>query len=94
MALTITQKLRESLNGKAFRVYEIVHDGSVLSISAGSMDMNYIEAIVGHSVYASMAAPASQIMGLLKVSINAANSGVTWSETEANAKSYLIVIGW
>lgn len=94
MALVITQKVRESLNGNAFRVYEIVHDGTILSISAGSMDMNYIAAIMGHSVYQSMAAPASAIMGLMRVSINASNTGVTWLETEANAKSTLAVIGW
>ncbi len=94
MALTITQKLRESLNGRAFRAYEIVHDGSVTSISAGSMEMTQIECIVAHACYLSMDAPASVLMGLLRVSINAANTGVTWNEVEANAKSYLTVIGW
>jgi hypothetical protein len=94
MALVITQKVRESLNGKAFRVYEIVHDGTVLSISAGSMDMNYIQAIVGHHVYLSMQAPASTLMGCMRVSINASNTGVTWLETDANAQSTLTVIGW
>lgn len=95
MALTISQKVRESLNGKAFRVYEIVHDGTVLSVSAGSLDLTYIEAIVAHSVYQSMAAPASALMGLMQVSINATNTGVTWGPvTDANAKSYLTVVGW
>lgn len=94
MALTITQKVRESLNGRAFRVYEIVHDGSTLSITAGSMEMTYIDAIVAHSVYQSMAAPASALMNMLHISINAANSGVVWDATEANSKSYLTVVGW
>ena len=94
MALTISQLKRGAIDGSAFRVYDITHDGSVTSISAGSMDMDYIEAIVGHHCYASMAAPASQLMNLLHVSINASNSGVVWAATEANAKSILTVLGW
>jgi hypothetical protein len=41
-----------------------------------------------------MAAPASAIMNMLHISINAANSGVVWDATDANAKSYLTVLGW
>jgi hypothetical protein len=58
------------------------------------MELTYIDAIVAHSVYQSMAAPASAIMNMLHISINAANSGVVWDATDANAKSYLTVLGW
>jgi len=94
MALTISEKFRMTAGGKAWRVYDITHDGSVLSITAGSMDLDYIDAIIGHSVYLSMAAPASALMGALHVSINSSNTGVTWAETEANAVSHLTVVGW
>jgi len=94
MALTISETFRWSAGGRAFRCYDITHDGSVLSISAASMDLDYIEAIVGHSAYLSMDVPTSELMGVLRVSINAAHSGVTWAETEANGKSHLTVVGW
>jgi hypothetical protein len=44
MALTFTQRLRLSLGGKAFRAYEITHDGSETSIDASDLEMNYVEA--------------------------------------------------
>ncbi|OFW61315.1 MAG: hypothetical protein A2W01_11210 [Candidatus Solincola sediminis] len=46
MALTFTQKERYSVGGKAFRLYEITHDGSVTTINATDIDMNYIEAAI------------------------------------------------
>ena len=46
MALTFTQRARTSLGGKAFRAYDITHDGSETSIDASDLDMNYIESAV------------------------------------------------
>ena len=94
MALTISQLKRGAIDGSAFRIYQITHDGSVLSITAGSMDLDYIEAIIGHIVTVSMQANTSVPLQLQMPSINASNTGVVWPETDANAKSTLTVIGW
>lgn len=94
MALTITQLKRGSIDGSAFRVYSVGHDGSVTSISAASMDLGYIEAILGHTVTISMQANTSVPLQLQMPSINASNTGVVWAATDANAVSTLFVIGW
>jgi len=94
MALTITERLRWTEGGKAFRAYRIVHDGSILSISAGSMDMDYIEAITGQVTYVSMQANTSVPLDMTHLSINASNSGVTWDDADANAVTQLTVAGW
>lgn len=94
MALTITERLRWSEGGKGFRNYEIVHDGTVVTIDAKDMDLCYIEAIIAHSVYQSMAAIASNILGLMRVSISADHTNITWAKADANAVSHLTVAGW
>ena len=94
MALTLTQLKRGSIDGSAFRIYSIVHDGSTTEVTAASMDMHYIEAILGHHCNISMQACASLVLGLNNLSITAGNAGVGWDETDANAISTLTVIGW
>jgi len=94
MALTLSQLKRGSLDGSAFRIYSITHDGSTTSVSAASMDLDYIEAVLAHHVNISMQANTSLPLAMNKISINASNTGVTWSEVDANAISILTVIGW
>lgn len=43
MALTFSEKVRQSDGVKAKRVYEITSDGSVTTINASDLGMNYIE---------------------------------------------------
>lgn len=43
MALTFTKKIREKMGSTAFRLYEITPDGSVTTINASDIDLNYIE---------------------------------------------------
>jgi hypothetical protein len=94
MALTITQKMRADLGGKAIRNYEIVHDGSTNTVTAASLDMNYIEGILGQQIIMSMQAFASVTMGVLNLSIAAGNKGILWSESDANAKTRVTLFGW
>ena len=46
MALTLSQKVRMSIGGKAFRAYEVTHDGSTGSISASEFDLNHFDAAI------------------------------------------------
>ena len=43
MALTFTQRARFNMGPKAFRAYDVTHDGSETSIDASNLDMHYIE---------------------------------------------------
>jgi hypothetical protein len=43
MALAFVEKLRGTQMGKAFRIYEVTHDGSATTIDASNLDLNYID---------------------------------------------------
>jgi hypothetical protein len=43
MALAFVEKLRGTTMGKAFRIYEVTHDGSATTIDASNLDLNYID---------------------------------------------------
>jgi hypothetical protein len=43
MALAFTQKIREKMGTKEFRVYEVNIDGSATTIEASDLDLNYID---------------------------------------------------
>jgi len=48
MALSFSEKVRGTQGNKAFRVYEITHDGSATTVNASDLGMNYIEyAVMG-----------------------------------------------
>jgi hypothetical protein len=62
MALTFTQRLRISLGGKAFRCYEVTHDGTVTSIAASDLDMNYVEAaMIGNGTIPASIGPVADL---------------------------------
>ena len=42
MALAFSQKVREKLGSKEFRVYEVTPDASATTINASDLDLNYI----------------------------------------------------
>ena len=94
MALSVTENFRMTAGGRAWRMVSVTHDGSVLSVSAGSLDLTYIQAIVGYHCYVSMQANTSIPLALQTCSINASNNGIVWAEADANAVSYITVVGW
>lgn len=94
MALTLTEKLRASIGNKAFRCYEIVHDGTASAVFATSMDLEYIEGIIGHIPAMSMHGTISMVVDFLRVSIAADHKSVVWGSTDANYISTLTVFGW
>jgi len=94
MALTITERMRMTAGGKAWRTYEVVHDSSTTtSLSAGSMDLNHIEAIIGVTTNMSWVAVASNLLGQLHVSIAADHSHIVWAST-AVCTQMITVVGW
>ena len=59
MALTFSEKTRMALGGKAFRAYEVTHDGSETSMDASDFDLNYIDAAI--------AGPGTQVLSATSV---------------------------
>lgn len=97
MALGLKQKYRGSIDGSAFRIYEVTHAGGVLtsSITAGSMDMNYINAIVGVVSNCTIATGAGSIlMKMERISISAAHDKLVWVATTEACTQTVSVIGW
>jgi len=93
MAMTLTQLFRADIGGAAWRTYEIVHDsGTTKSLSAGSMELDGIHAIIGMTTRNAVAA-ASDIMDLQHVSINAQRTSLVWTSTTGGTQS-ITVVGW
>ena len=54
MALTFTQRLYMPMGSKAFRAYEVTHDGSTATANASDFELNNIETAV--------ATPGTQVL--------------------------------
>jgi len=94
MALTITEKLRMTAGGKAWRFIEIVHDsGTTLSLTAASIDLTYIEAIAGVVTKMSMVAVGSNLLDQMAPSISADNTALGWASS-AVCTQKLTIVGW
>lgn len=52
MALTFVEKVRGTTMGKAFRVAEVTHDGSITTIEATDLDLNYIDYAIVNGIFA------------------------------------------
>ncbi len=64
MALAFVEKIRGTTMGKAFRIYEVTHDGSATTIDASNLDLNYIDyAIVNGLVALSAVADYDYLSG-------------------------------
>jgi len=52
MALTFVEKIRGTMMGKAFRIAEVTHDGSVTTVEATDLDLNYIDYAIVNGITA------------------------------------------
>jgi len=91
---TLSQKMRADIGGKAWRCYEITHTGeATCTITAGSLELEYIEAIVGvNTALAVQATPGSVLCGMT-MSISANHKHLVWVSTVACVQQ-VTVIGW
>jgi hypothetical protein len=92
MALTLTEKFRWSEGGRQFRNYEITHDEATSTVYAVSMDLEYIETIIGaHTHYSSVPVAA----GTCCLTIAANHKSIVMSiPAKAASYTYLTVMGW
>lgn len=94
MALTLTEKMRWTAGGKQFRNFEIVQsDGTPLSVTAASMDMQYIEAIIGCTTRMSIHVALSLIIDAVP-SISSDHKSVQWTSAGTNMLTNLTIGGW
>ena len=90
MALTVSENFRWTAGGRAFRNYAITHDEATSIVYAVSMDLEYIEGIIGaHTHYSSI--PAN----FVGVSVAADHKSVVMSiPAKAASVTNLTVVGW
>ena len=90
MALTFSKKIRGKMGDKEFRLYEVTQDGSITTINASEIDLNYIDYAVVQLI-APMSAVASwpYLSGTLSGQyVTLANAG------DASDKIAVMAWGW
>ena len=90
MALTFSKKIRGKMGDKEFRLYEVTPDGSITTINASEIDLNYIDYAVVQLI-APMSAVASwpYLSGTLSGQyVTLANAG------DASDKIAVMAWGW
>jgi hypothetical protein len=94
MALTITENFRMTAGGRAFRCFEVVHDsGTTKELTAASIDLDYIQAIVGVNTRMSFVAVASNLLGVLRISIAADHKSILWASSGVCTQD-ITIVGW
>lgn len=96
MALSFVLRKRGSIDGSAFRIVEVTHVGlASSSITAGSMDLHHIEAIIGTNTNVPAGGTlASALVAVLGVSIAADNRSIVWSASTVAGTQFVSLIGW
>jgi len=92
MALTITENMRMTAGGKAWRMINVTHDSSTVSLTAGSIDLTYIEHIVGIVPKMSMVG-GSTLIDVCNISIAGDHSAIIWASTGVGNQD-LTIVGW
>jgi hypothetical protein len=94
---TVSQKLRASMGGKAWRTYEITHTGNAANslVYAASMDLDYIECIIGvNSNFPVSATGGSFMLGMMDISIAANHDSIVWIASTIAGYQTITVVGW
>ena len=97
MGLAITEKFRMTAGGRAWRCFDVTHVGSGAnsSITAGSIDLTYIEGVIGvNTNIAVQAAPGSVALGMLDISISAKHDKLVWVASTVAGYQTITVVGW
>ena len=93
MALTISEDFRMTAGGKAFRFMKITHDESTSTITAASMDLDYIDFVGDLGTYYSsdIASVAMRVV----LSIITENTAIDFGlPAKAASTTRFFVIGW
>lgn len=89
MALSFSQKVRDRFGSKAYRVYEVTHDGSATTIDASDLDMNYIEYAIALPYTA-----LSSVADVPRISGTTSGSFVLITAMSSGSVNSIIAYGW
>jgi len=89
MALSFSQKVRDRFGSKAYRVYEVTHDGSATTIDASNLDMHHIEYAFLHPITA-----LSSVADLPRLSGTTSGPFVTMVAMSSGSVNSIIAYGW
>lgn len=99
MAVTLTEKFRADVGGKAWRVYQAAFDGSTSTVYAASMDLEYIEAAICGPMY--LTTEPANLSDFIKhtymsIAIQDQNQRLEWQvpSDKTGAKVTVLVVGW
>jgi hypothetical protein len=91
---TLSKLMRTSIGGKAWRCYQITHTGeTTCTVTAGSMELEYIEAIIGVNTGVPVQATAGSVCAGMTMSISADHKNLVWVSTSACVQQ-VTVVGW
>lgn len=90
MALTYTKRLHEKLGGKAFRAYEVTHDGSETSMDASDFELNYIDMAIAGPGTIVLSATSTTAVDLTTTF----GSSIAMTALSSGAKTLIWAIGW
>jgi hypothetical protein len=94
--ISLTQKMRASEGGKAWRCYRFDHAvAGSMEVSAASLDLTYIECVIGeHSGVTVAVDNIGSAMLRMGVSILAGNGGLRWIGSTEAVIQHITVVGW
>ena len=92
MALTFTKKMETRMGDKKFHIYEVTHDGSVTTVNASDLNMNYIDYAIAGDVTLPTSITGAAITTL---SVTGASIAVSFSNAlSSGAISVIEAWGW
>ena len=92
MALTITENFRMTAGGRAWRMINVLHDSATKTLYAASIDLDYIDHIVGIVPKMSMVG-GSTLIDVCHISIAADHRSIVWASTGVGDQD-LTIVGW
>jgi len=91
---SLSLKMKAGIGGEEWRCYLITHAGAATTtITAGSLDLSYIKAIIGEHACVAVAAKPGSILCGMTLSISANNDSLIWVSTVA-CNQYVTIVGW
>ena len=95
MSVSLTQQMRASLGGKAWRCYRFDHAvAGSQEVSAASLDLTYIECVIGEHACTVASSASGSITCRMGVSILANHEGLRWVGSTEAVVQYITIVGW
>ena len=95
MSVSLSQQMRAGIGGKAWRCYRFDHAvAGSQEVSAASLDLTYIECVIGEHSGIPVAAAGGSILCRMAVSILANHEGLRWVGSTEAVVQHITIVGW